>query len=230
MAKIATRKFNKYQQEVRKKQAEIQKQSNALALQQINEGNDANLAALQTRTDLADQGWANAEFAHRSGVSNLRSNTQDRALNMGNARGSWAGDYIAKSPERTALEQNLGYAKQAQDNELKQIDADRTLAAKEYAHQLADYELERKRQAAQEYADTHYNYTAPKAGPPAPGPEPQPPKTEAPIYDPSAYAQYYITLEKNKAAWNQYSADWDKWYNGYKAYYGIAPTSKKATQ
>jgi len=162
MAKIATRKFNPYEQAVRKKQAEIQKQSNALALQRINEGNDANLAALQTRTDLANQGWANAELAHRTGVSSLTDNTQGQAQTMGNARGSWAGDYIAKSPERVALEQNLGYAKQAKGNELKQIDADRASAAQEYARQLADYELERKRQAAEEWAATHYNYTAPK--------------------------------------------------------------------
>lgn len=178
---IATYVLNPYQKSVWQKQQDLQKKQNALDFLQIQQDEAAYKASAQQAKDAANLGWGRYQTGYGTDVTNLTNSTNNQALQMGNARGSWARDEIAGGAQRKALDTGLAQAQQDWQRNLSDIDYQAQQNALGIANRMTGYNLGLEQQANSDWAATHY-YKAPAVAAPKPPPDPALPTNPATLY------------------------------------------------
>lgn len=150
-----TRKLNAYQKKVRSDALALQAKTNAQSMAQIKQNQKAADAAFVLNTKQNEQTRRNNNLAHGTNLANMTERVQDEAASLGNARGSYAGDYMRASAERQGYDRSFDESEQsyfsAKDSLLKQG----LQNAFDYQNALTQYNLELQRQKNADWAATH---------------------------------------------------------------------------
>jgi hypothetical protein len=227
MATIKARPLSPYDKEMLKRQQATWKQENALTQQRMSQAQQGWESQNAYNLAQSNQYLQNAETGYGQNIANLKTNTANAALNMGNARGSWSRDYVDKSPERIGLETGMSQAKQSYADQLQQLEMQKQGQGFDWANMVAQFNLTKQGQADQLYGMTHYSPSGGRAkAPNAPGAPVQPDYTgvlgkykaqygNTPLANVKAQAEYKQLMAQYKAAFAKWQNDYRTWESKY---------------